>query len=537
MSNKITVGWLHDNDGNTFAPKTLASQVQTSEGVLVEDMVNELNAKVTEVKSDAEESSKVLSARMDTFTALEDGSTSGDAELADIRIGFDGTTYNTAGEAVRSQVSKLSEEIDDTKKYIAPQVIMVEPDGFNWKNSPIHGKILTDYKGKVVVDYDVSKNAVTGKIYYVDRVNGSDSNDGLTEQTPLKTMTAAYNKSDIAVMKLTNGVYDMSRTLRGITIKKDLSIIGMGDEVYITSHSDSVFSKTDSYENVYQSNRGLITGVVDMNIKDIYNDWLQYEQVSTIDRVEEVTGSYAHIGGVVYIHTVDNRVPDDNLLLFAGGSNIAMSGGHTLYLENLKVIEGTNPLLVTDDGGGTHPKVFCKNCTFAYTPYQSGDAVSLQGVEIAIFQNCTVKHAKKDGFNYHALNGVIPKAIEIRCTAYGCGYSTDNDDQGSTIHDGGKIIRVNGNYFDNRSGNIADESEGTQSWNIGCVSHDSNGGSGGYNTNFFCYPGVEMWLDNCIGFGSEINCYVSEGGKIYTRFNRFSGAVSYPTQTERIVEY
>lgn len=53
---------------------------------------------------------QALNARMNTFTSLPAGSTAGDAELADIRVGYDGTTYPTAGEAVRRQVGQLSEE-------------------------------------------------------------------------------------------------------------------------------------------------------------------------------------------------------------------------------------------------------------------------------------------------------------------------------------------------------------------------------------------------------------------------------------------
>ena len=116
--------------------------------------VQNIDAKISSLKT----ADNVLSSRIDTLTSLKEGSTTGDAELLDIRVKADGTTATSAGNAIREQVSELKgdlthhkemfESIADPKEYVNLLDNMTLVDGYIQTDGTIGASTtdnVTDY--------------------------------------------------------------------------------------------------------------------------------------------------------------------------------------------------------------------------------------------------------------------------------------------------------------------------------------------------------------------------------------------------------
>lgn len=401
-----------------------------------------------------------------------------------------------------------------------PSLVTVDaPSGFDWTLPEGFAVQRRGGQFQVADSFDITQYAPTGKIYWVDVNTGNDTTGSGTEGAPWKSVYKAMTQADVDVVYVKPGTYYRQQGgggTAGVNITRSMSFQKWPDAVgtvYLTIAAGGLsWSLDGTYTNTYTASRSATTDIVDRTQTDANGDFNRYTLRASAADVDANPGSWYISGSTVYVRTIDDRAPDSDILVIVSEGNILPRGDITIYMEDIHMIGGNSLGCVDFQSTATSqtPKFYAKNCRFDFC---LGNGVALQGVDTAILQDCIASKNNDDGFNHHARNSIVPHAIEIGCVGRGNGNG-NNIDNGSSIHDAGSIIRVNGTYNANIGPNVFDTT-GCESWNLGCTANDSAASSAAQDIGFGTQG--EMWLDGCVASGNEDDLDPATGGTIYTR--------------------
>ena len=130
----------------------------------VKGAVNELNTQYKDIANNkaTKQELEVERARINNFTTLKDGSTTGDAELLDGRIGADGITYENIGVANRTQFSTIKDCLTKKSTEITEKINGITSLGYSVYADNSHGYGGSDTVAKKFYISGQSKIIITG---------------------------------------------------------------------------------------------------------------------------------------------------------------------------------------------------------------------------------------------------------------------------------------------------------------------------------------------------------------------------------------
>ena len=253
-------------DDNNLATNSTFSSVKID---------NLIKANISNVKTDIQNlqtQDNVLSSRIDNLSTLPEGSTTADAELADIRVGADGNTYPNAGTAVRTQVSELKEDLGELEIGCTSGIICKKIDGYSinfsgvWTTSG--GSILIPLKAGDLVELvaksdewvyytflksDSYTDGETADFASGESVHTLKNNESVSISAPLesKYLWMLSSNSSNLPKKITVNGYNVYDGMRDLLSRHSNEIELLKDE--ISDMSETLVLKVDKVTGDFES--------------------------------------------------------------------------------------------------------------------------------------------------------------------------------------------------------------------------------------------------------------------------------------------
>ena len=380
-----------------------------------------------------------------------------------------------------SEIDQISQKADIAPRLKDRQSLSL-PTEFSPANYLIDPKL--HFRGsRWFSDFDPrSLRPTRANRYFVDPVLGSDAADGLTFDTAFRSVRKALGTAGDNEIICAPGKYYYLEGPQGENPARGVSIIcEQGKALFSNEARPRRWVASTQYPGMWATDNAASgedwTGVSSLRFymapsshSTTAGRLVPYKTMAEIEN-----GS---VGVFVDASSTFIRLPNDmdpnvcpEFVVKYAASNLRIicppASTETIYTENIRCVFGSSTAAyfeTTTEGS----KCIHVGCEFSEGHANNGGTWLVGGT--VINWNCEAHDSLLDGFNYHASpdsSGRI-SVFEYGCKAHFNGRTTSGTNNGSTVHEHVRIIRVNGDYSNNQNRNIHDIN-GSKSLNIACT--------------------------------------------------------------------
>ena len=178
---------------------------------------------------------QVAEGRIDNLATLTEGSTTGDAELMDIRVGADGTTYANAGSAVRGQIGDLKSATS-----VATDNLSLDQVGITlWHVGKRYSQNISGGGGGVLQSF---ANAICSVNYLPIKANIPY---GITLKQGFSAQFRLYDSNEVC-----QGSYNLSAANNDVSVTHTFEAAYPNIKLNVVNNDDSAIATIDYASNI-----------------------------------------------------------------------------------------------------------------------------------------------------------------------------------------------------------------------------------------------------------------------------------------------